>query len=200
MDSLKQDITIEYNEEVLDRDVLRSDNDIVAAVINGIDTIYFMNIRNLELDYRQAYGIRNTTPEIKKEMISRLANRSRVIMAALDEKMDTLPLVKQMKYEIYHETARTLIIGTRFDPTWRAPESEITAYYEANKQDYVIEQPLKIQTLLVSDSILAEFLYDQANSGIELADLEKEYDVGKVSGQDVSVKPIGPNDISNKML
>ena len=198
MDSLKQDITIEYNEEVLDLDVFRSEADIVSAVINGIDTIYFMNLRNLELDYRQAYGLRNSTPEVKKEMIRRLANPSRVVMAAIDEKMDTIPEIRQLRYDIYHETARTLVLGSRFDPTWRATESEIANYYEVNKQDYVIDQPLKIQTMLVPDSILADFLSDQANSGIDLAELEREY-VGKVSGQDVSVKPIGPNDISERM-
>ena len=198
MDSLRQNLTIEYNDEVLDRDVFRSDEDIVAAVVNSIDTIYFMSIRNLELDYRKAYGIRNTTPEIKKVIIDRLAGRYLVIQTAQAEQMDTLPRIMQLNYALRHETTKTLVLGSRYDPSYRPSDSVIKAYYEANKQDYIIEQPLKIQTVIFTDSILADFISDQANSGVDLADLKRDY-LEQGPKQDIGIKLIGPNDVSQSL-
>ena len=197
MDSLRRDLTIEYNEEVLDRNVFTSAEDIVAAVVNGVDTIHFMHLRNYELDYRQAHNVRNSTPEIKKEIIDRIANRSVVVQAAIHDKMDTTARIRNIEYDLRHETAKSLVLGNRYDLTWRPSESAISAYYEANTQDFIIEKPLKIQTMIVSDSLLADFIRDQAASGIDFDELVTAY-LEDEPDQDLSIRSIGPDDVSEE--
>lgn len=195
IDSLRRNLTIEYNEEVLDRNVFTSAEDIVAAVVNGLDTIYFMDIRNYELDYRRANQVRNSTPEIKKQIIDRLANRSIVIQAAIHDRMDTTTRIRNIEYDLRHETTKSLVLGSRFDPGWRPSDSSISAYYDANSQDFIIEKPLKIQTIIVSDSLLAVFISDQAASGIDFDELTAAY-LEDEPDQDLAVRPIGPDDVS----
>lgn len=195
MDSLKQDLTIEYNEEVLDRNVFTSAEDIVAAVVNGVDTIHFIHLRNYELDYRRAFGVKNSTPDIKKDIIGRIANRSLVIQAAVRDKLDTTTVIRRLKYDLRHETAKSLVLGSRYEPNFRPSDSAIAAYYETHSQDFVIEKPLKIQTILLSDSVLADFISDQAGSGIDFENLVSDY-LDDGPKQDLSIKPIGPDDVS----
>ena len=199
LDSLRQGVQIEYNEPALDSNVYKGADSTWVAVVNNTDTIDYKIMRNLEMDYREAYKVTNTTAEIKKRMIAQLADRFILLQAARADGIDTLPDSRKTEYALRHEAVKAIAKREQFSASWRPSDSLIEQYYRDHYRDFVPEKPLTIQEIVVPDSLLAEFVYDQAMAGVDFIALAREYypgdtayrvemaDVGKVGPDDIDV-------------
>lgn len=183
LDSLRKDLSIEYNEPALDSNVFKGADSTWVAIINGVDTVDYKILRNIELDYRNAYQVTNTTASIKKKMVNQMANRFLLLQAVRADGIDTLPDARATEYALSHEAIKGIAMRERYDASWRPSDSAIELYYQDHYRDFVPEKPLTIQEIVTSDSILAQFVYDQAMAGMDFIALAREYNPGDTAYQ-----------------
>ncbi len=197
-DSIFALMKIQFNEALMDTNIFLVDGRDWLAIVNDRDTIQSNDARSIELALRGKYRISNTTPEMKRDMYTRLAQRLAITESGFDSKIDTLPDVVENRDGIEHKYKKILIDKRRYDPDWRPSDSLIEAYYEAHKQDFQVDKPMVVQQIVVQDSVLGEFIRDQAMSGVDFLELAKKYypgdenvrealaNLGAISKQDVS--------------
>ncbi len=197
-DTLFDEMKIEYNEELYDTNVYFVDKPVWAAVVNGTDTMDFGELSSGEEKIRQLYKVDNSTPEMKKEMVQFLARRWVIVQTARRMGLDTLPEVVEKIANTRHYFARLIVESFRSDPNWEPSVDEMRKYYETNRTKYAVTKPLRVQQILVTDSSMAEFVKDQAGSGVDFLQLAEEYYTGEKSvRRDLAdLGLIGPEDVS----
>lgn len=179
LDSLQKEIEIEYHEEVLDVNVHLADREEWVALVNGTDTVFMADIIEFEEPFRREYGVDNTTPEMKKRAIAAVAQSLAALQATRAMGIDKEPESLQRWHSMTHARAKSIVINSHTDLIWTPSDSQIEAYYQEHIDEYDTETPLTVQHIVVEDSILGEFLRDQAMSGIEFLDLAEEYYPGE---------------------
>ena len=196
-DSLFKNIDITYHESLLDSNLFLINGGEWLAMVNGIDTIDCNEARSLELNMRKKFNVPNTTAKMKKEMLGFIAKRYVIIQAARATKIDTLPNVMEVRKTYYHKYAKSIIDKKRYDPDWNPSDTLIKDYYQKHLKDFLVKKPLVVQQIIVQDSVLGEFIRDQAMSGVDFMELAKKYypgdksirtnlaDLGAISKEDV---------------
>ncbi len=197
-DTLFANIQLQYNEELYDTNAYLVDKPVWAAVVNGIDTIDFGELSSGEEQIREIYKVPNSTPDMKKELVRFLARRWMMVQTAHKLGLDTLPKVVGEIDNVRHYHARRIVEESQTDPNWEPSETEQQRYYDANKNKYVVEKPLKVQQILMRDSLLAEFVKDQAGAGMDFLELADEYYTGEqsVRRELADLGFVGPEDVS----
>ncbi len=197
-DTLFANIGIQYNEELYDSNAYYVDRQIWAAIVNGIDTIDFGELVSGEEQIRERYQVPNSTLEMKKEMVQFLARRWVLVQTARKMGLDTLPEVVKEIESVKHFHARRIIEQSQTDPNWEPSDADLRSFYKANIKNYVVERPLKVQQILLQDSVLAEFVKDQAAAGADFLELADEYYTGEKSiRRDLAeLGYVGPEDVS----
>ena len=173
MDSLYKEINVVVNEEILDTDVYKVDDSVWAGIVNGIDTIDVKEMKNIEHVYRKKYSINNSNPEMKKQMLQDISRRYIIIQAAREAGYDTLSRVVQERERLRHLTSKSVVEKSIVDISWSPTEEQVRQYYDENINDYVVKKPNHVQYLAVGDSLFAEFLRDQALTGLSFEELLK---------------------------
>ncbi len=201
-DTLFADIQIEYNEELYDSNAYYVDKPVWAAVVNGVDTIDFGELSSGEEQIREVYKVSNSTPEMKKELVRFLARRWVIVQTAREMGLDTLPNIVNEIEKVRHHHARRIVEESQTNPNWEPGEAELRGYYDANLKKYVVDKPLKVQHILLEDSVLAEFVKDQAGAGVDFLELADEYYIGEKSiRRDLAeLGFIGPQDVASQFF
>jgi len=200
VDSIRQDEPeIIYNEAMLEADYFKEKITKWVAVVNGTDSIPVFDLTRSEGDYREKNNIPNTTPEMKKEMISDVASVVVITQAARDIGIDTLPDIKARRTELYHGYAKQVVAKRRFDPRYHPPEQDIKKYYQDHIDSFVTDKPLEVQQIVCKDSVFGEYLRDQALAGVGFLELAAEYYPGdpKVRVELANLGRIGPDDVDS---
>ncbi len=178
-DTLFSDIEIEYNESLYDTIVYEVDKPTWAAIVNQTDTIDFGDLSVGENAIRQTYNVSNSTTEMKKELVRVMARKWVIIQHARSMKLDTLPHIRKQIAQMKHRFSRNIVESEIIDYRWEATTEQMKDYYQKHIEKYVIEKPFKIQHILVEDSLLAEFVRDQAIAGADFMKLVKDYYPGE---------------------
>ncbi|RKX22622.1 MAG: hypothetical protein DRP35_01460 [Candidatus Zixiibacteriota bacterium] len=203
IDSLKNLVKdIVYNDEVLGGDIYKMDIDTWLAIVDGVDTVKSFHIRKYEETYRSRYKVRNTTSEMKKNMINDALNWFVLRKAAYKMKIDTLPWVIATKNKIWSNLGMQIVYNDSKDFGYKVPDSLSRKYYEEHKSDYVYDDNFYLQQIICEDSVYCEFVRDQSNTGIDFMELAKEYSIGETVEEKLKLADIGDvskEDISNKM-
>jgi len=198
IDSLFKDIDVEYNEALLDTNLYMVDGKQWIAIVNGTDTLDCNDALTSELNMRQEYNVPNTTPEMKKQMLIKPAQRLVLVQAARSIGVDTLPRVAAEERSLRHKYSKLIAVKERTDASWQPSDSLLEQYYEEHRADFQIAKPLTVQYIIFEDSLFADFVRGQAMSGYEFLDLAEEYypaeieerrelaDLGPISADDVS--------------
>ena len=196
-DTLFNDIKLKYNEELFDTNVYLVEKPIWAAIVNDIDTIDFGELAAGEENIRVTYKVENSTVGMKKELAAFLARRWVIIQEAREMGLDTLTQVVEDAGKIRHYYSRLVVDFSKTDPKWEASEEQMKKYYDEHLSDYEVAKPLNVQHILVKDSVLAEFVADQARSGVDFLQLAEEFYVGEKSvRRDLAVLGyISPEDV-----
>lgn len=182
VDSILKDIDIVYNEPLMNSNLFYANDRLEwLVIVNGIDTIDVNEGIQYELNLKRKYSFEETNYEQKKAMLYGQISKLGIVQAARDIKIDTLPDIVVKFNALKHKFARTVIEKERYDIYWRPGDSLIEDYYNKNIDKYLVKKPLVVQHIIVQDSILGEFLRDQALSGIDFLELAKEYYPGEES-------------------
>lgn len=177
LQSLPREIV--YNDAILDTNVYKVEPSTWAAIVNGTDTIDFNDLRSLEETFRSNNRLDNTTPALKREMIAELAKKAIMLQVARDMKIDTLPDMTAAEARYRRQFTKEIFERDRFDYTWQPDESAVRQYYDQHIDEFTIKKPMEIQHIIAEDSAFAEFLRDQAMSGIDFLQLAQEYYPGE---------------------
>lgn len=171
MDSLMQNLNVLANEAIMDTDIYLVDDSVWGGIVNGIDTIDAKEIKNYEHAYRKRYLIKNTDRDMKKVMLNEIGQRYVVLQAARREGLDTIPRVVEERERLWHLAAKSVVEKNKFDVSWKPSEEAVKAYYDERRDQYIVEKPLYVKYLTVSDSLYAEFLRDQVLAGMAFEDI-----------------------------
>ncbi len=200
IDSLLADFDVVVNPEIADKDVFVVDGKTWGAVINGIDTMDCNEARTLEMKFRENYNVKNTTPEMKSALFRQLGERYVLVQAARNIGLEKDSAITFQREKLIHKYARTIVEKNRFDIRWTPSDSLIEQYYNDHADDFVVDKPLKVQHIIVADSLFGEFLRDQAMSGVDFMQLaEENYPGEKSIRRDLAdLGYIGENDVSKE--
>lgn len=181
VDSIKSRMTVQYNDTLLDADLYATNPSEWIATINGLDTVLVDDIQDFEEGYRRRYGVRNTTADMKREMVEQAAIRPLVVRAARDFGYDTLPDVSRDHAFLLHLNQKH-VLRQDFDPPQYEPTREdVSRYYREHLSEFTSEKPIVVQHIIAPDSAFGLFLRDQALSGVDFLELAKEYYPGDPS-------------------
>ncbi len=198
IDSLLSDYEVTINPDVINNDMYVLDGQTWVAIINGIDTIDCNEGRSLEVSYREKYKIKNTTPDMKKEIFNRLGERYVLLQSAREIGIEEDSAVTFHRNKLMHKYQKIIVAQNRLDFKWSPSDSTLRQYYDNHLDDFKIDKPLKVQHIIVQDSIFGTFLRDQAMSGVDFMELAQENypgeesirtelaDLGYISENDVS--------------
>ena len=197
MDSLSKDVKIVVNELLLDSNFYQTTDSLWFAIINGVDTVDVLTMRNAEDGLKRRLKVWNTTPEQKREVIGSLAKQYCVVQTARRERVDTISAVHAKQAVMYHQEAKLVLMEQWFDRDWQPTDSMIKTYYDSHPKEFLVEKPLTVQQIVTKDSALAIFVRDQARAGVEFMDLAKEYYPGEeaIRAELANLGKIGPNDV-----
>ena len=197
LDTLLDEIDLELNEALLDTNLYYVDVQEWVAIVNGMDTIDCNDARGPELAARRNYQVVNTNGEQKKAMLQRLAQRATIVQAARAIRIDTLAEVVESERFLWHKYAKAIYKRDREDIDWLPDDSSVQRYYQEHLAEFRPDKPMKVQHIIVSDSLFGDFLRDQAMSGYDFLELAEEYypgdsvvrrklaDLGRISQRDV---------------
>lgn len=198
IDSLFAAMNVTINEELLDKDYFVEDGRIWAAIVNEIDTIDVNEARSMELSVRSKNNVSNSTSDMKRGMLQTIAEKYTLVQASRNIALEDELEIKTEKDKMWHKYARSVLKDSIYDPRWEPSDSMIEDYYNSNIQDFEVKKPLNVQHIIVEDSLLGEYIRDQALSGINFLDLADEYYPGEKSIRKelANLGFIGPEDVS----
>jgi len=200
-DSIYQQIQLVFNEELLDANVHLVDKEIWAAIVNGQDTISFDEMRMPEELYRKRFLIPNTTLEMKRRMLHSLAEPYAIVQTACAIGIDTLPEIVAEERALRYKYAKQIVYLDSRDQRWRPSDSLIEKYFNEHTDEFSVDEELRIQHIIVEDSVFGELLRDQAMSGVDFIELAKEYYPGEPSirADLANLGDIGPEDVPEEL-
>jgi len=181
IDSLFSKMSVQLNMEIADKDIYVVDGKTWGAIINGLDTIDCNEARSLELTFRDKYKVQNTTAEMKASLFRQLGERYAIVQAARHIGLEEDSVVTVQREKLMYKYARAISDAKRKNVKWVPSDSLLQAYYDSHMEDFEVKKPLKVQHIIVSDSVFGEFLRDQAMSGIDFMELAKEHYPGEES-------------------
>ncbi len=175
VDTLFANISLEYNDSMLDTNLYKVNEQQWVAVVNGQDTIDCNEARGAEYRVRTKERIANTTAEMKKEMLMQVAQRYALVQQGKKLGVDENPDVVAQERFLRHKYSRVIVERPKKDPGWQPADSSVKSYYEEHLQEFKPEKPLVVQHIIVQDSLFGDFVRSQAMSGYDFLDLAKEY-------------------------
>ncbi|MFH1374298.1 MAG: peptidylprolyl isomerase [bacterium] len=196
-DSLFDQVELAYNEAVLDSNIDFMEITTWAAIVNGQDTINVDEMGRLERSYRGYRNVKNTTPEMKKEIILTLAERYSYVQGARAAGIDTIPDVVAEEKALRHKYSKEIIAKQGRSLGWIPPKDLVQKYFDEHIEEFTVEAGVHVQHIIVDDSVFGEFVRDQAMAGVDFLELAKEYYPGEpgVRADLADLGMIGPEDV-----
>jgi hypothetical protein len=196
IDSLLAGLKLEFNEPLMSADLYALDDSVWLGIVNGIDTIDVRLVKGNEepVQFGNKGENARSPVEIRKMIISKMAERFAVIQAARALGFDTLPDMVREIQDMRLRKAKTLFLLEPYAQELEPTDSMIRAYFDAHLQTFQPSKPVSVQMVTVKDSLQAEFLMAQANSGFKLSELPERFskELGiKITYEDLG--PIGPD-------
>jgi parvulin-like peptidyl-prolyl isomerase len=199
LDSLLKGLTVDFNPDVADSTILSSPDSVWYAVVNGVDTLDVLLVKNQIDVYKKNHvpPIKVLTADQKKQAIELLIQRALYIEGGRAAGLDTLPEFLGRKRQTQFGAGRGILVRGWYGDAWEPSDSAVAAYYNAHIKEYQFPKPLIVQQIVAKDSTTAEFVRDQAASGIDFLDLAQQYYRGDsvVRRQLADLGQIGPDDV-----
>jgi parvulin-like peptidyl-prolyl isomerase len=174
IDSLTAAAKYNFNEEALNSDIQTVPPETWAAIINDRDTINFYRMPDYLFQFKQANGLEELTLNDKFQSLILRSQKYLVMEAGDDLGFDKDSIVIAQRKALYHKYAIDYVLKDRRPERYTPPDSLVEDYYEHHKSEYVVERPIYVQHIITQDSLFAEYLRDQALSGIDFMTLAEE--------------------------
>jgi foldase protein PrsA len=148
-------------------------------IVNGRDTIDFHRVPDVFNQFMHYSGLTELSLEDKYKALKGWAQKDLIIQAGHVLGYDDDPGIKAEREKLYHTNTKKMIYRGSRDIDYQPPESLIQEYYDQHKAMYTVEKPIRVQHIIVQDSVLGEYIRDQALSGIDFLELAREYYPGE---------------------
>ena len=198
-DSLFKSFDVAMNPAVLDTNIFLLEDTLWCGVINGRDTILSYEMKRFEDTWRKARKVSNTTAVHKQEMAGEIAKRYLVLAAARSMGVDTQLETRTTYAELIQETAKAITLGAQRTSQMIPSDSAVDAYYQSHRKEFIPEKPLVVQHIVSPDSAQAEFIRDQALSGVDFMELARKYYPGEENLREelANLGEVGPKDVDS---
>ena len=198
VDSLKQAVVYEYNEEALVADDSLAP-DAWVMVANSRDTLFYSRYVEALPRYMKFKQIEAATVEDKKDMLGFLATNLLLLDAARVAGYLESPEVAEASYNYSYREAKRQVTSLFKDTEYQPSEEEIEAYFNANIDDYRYDRPLLVHHIIFEDSLLAVTVRDSILEGMDFVDMARRYYPGEPEIREVAynLDYIGPEDMGS---
>jgi len=101
--------------------------------------------------------------------------------------------VKSLRYN----KVKQIVLNRQYDFEWAPSDSAVKDYYDQHISEFVFEKPTTMQIVTVGALAFAEFLHDQAVTGLDLPEIYNQFAAINPGGvfQVSEVMKVGANDI-----
>ncbi|MDF1546139.1 MAG: peptidylprolyl isomerase [bacterium] len=164
-----------YNDEVLSQSPRSVPGETWCAVLNGQDTIRVFDLQTQEQKYQKRTGRPSQDVATRKEFVQALATSYSVVQEARRLGFEKLPWVDSMLTLWHHEYGRNLVRAQQYEKSWMPSDSMIRSYYNNHIELYQSKTPLKVQRLVMEDSLMADYVRGLAEGGADFMDLVAEH-------------------------
>ncbi len=202
-DSLRAEHPSTFNDSVLELSARDTSPSAPVAWASGIDTVRFET-------YDRARGLlRSKLPFDKVLTIEQLRSvaqglvdtRLTLLMAqdiGLADNPDFIAAVKKESFNF----ARAAVRRKSRDPEYKPTDEEINQYFHEHQSEYAIDKPVRIQQIVFSDSLKAEFVRALAESGEDFLELADTYYPGDtaIRRDAANLGYIGPDDFERTIF
>jgi parvulin-like peptidyl-prolyl isomerase len=179
MDSLRKVTKVTYNERLLKKNDSTYTPKQWLVTINGLDTIYVYEYSN----YARTYRMKNRLPELtvdqKKEVLDGFVSVHTLGVEAKKRGYYDTPEAAQELADFSHEQAKHQYRLRGEAPVWEPTDEEAKAFYDAHKQDYYSNRPLKVQHILFQDSLKADKVRREIENGADFKEMALKYYPGE---------------------
>ena len=191
LDSLRNAANLQISDLLLSDTVVHLVDDTVwGAVVNESDTVYFYTFKGMEEEYRRRFAVTNTTPDMRRIMVTHAAGPILVVQAARALGLDTLRSQVEARQKAWRDVTKALRVAQLYTPGDFVPsDSEISRYYQQHHAVFNPDDSIRAQQLIVQDEELAYFLLEQLSAGFAMDYLADYY--GKQEGYDVKFEEMG---------
>ncbi len=202
-DSLRAAHPAEFNDSVLAIPFRKADELAPVAWAPGIDTVRFVTYdRARSLVRAKIPQAQVFTPEQLRAIVQGIIDKRLTILMAEQIGLTENPSYKAQEQAEYHNFARAAIRRQAGDPAYFPAEEEIKEFYQAHQADYVVDRPVRIQQIVFTDSLDAEFVRALAESGEDFLELADKYYPGEVEirRDAADLGYIGPDDFEKTIF
>ena len=105
--------------------------------------------------------------ESKEEYLNEVVEKKLISLAAIDKGLDRDPKIIRQSEEYKDQLVVKEIVKREVDDKVKVEESDIVAYYEANKADYVEPEKVTVTEITFEDEEKAEEVYKRITEGGE---------------------------------
>jgi len=179
MDSLYKAAEFVFNDSALNEPVYEVDETIWSVIVNGRDTIDFYRVADVFNRHMQYTGLKELSLEDKHKALMAWAQKNLIIQAGDDLGYGKDTLIMAERERVYNVNTKKMIYRNSRDINFKPSDSIIRDYYEKHKPQYSVEKPIKVQHIIVQDSLFGEYLRDLAMSGIDFLELAREHYPGE---------------------
>lgn len=180
-DTLYKSFEVRMNPSILDTNIFLVEDTLWCGVVNSRDTILAYEMKRIEDACRRKKKVTNTDAATKKEMAEEIATRYLVLSSARSLGVDTQSVTRAEKAALEHETAKSILLSLQRANNLIPSDSAVDAYYQSHIKEFIPEKPLTVQQIISPDSLQAEFIRDQALSGVDFMELARKYYPGEES-------------------
>jgi parvulin-like peptidyl-prolyl isomerase len=200
IDSLIKGLEVEFNPAVVDSQIVDVPDSVWYAIVNRVDTVFTISARSLVDNYMGRKGLRVLNQSQRMTAIE-LGIR-RALFTALGRRMhfDTTAYVRENMERARKVGCKRILQDQWYGPEWHPSDSLVAAYYHKHIDQYIAPRPMKVQQIICKDSVMAEFVRDQASSGLDFLELAAQYypSANPAIRQELAdLGEIGPNDVDS---
>jgi parvulin-like peptidyl-prolyl isomerase len=197
MDSVMEAADIVYNDSALNADIHKAPDTLWAAIVNDIDTVTFFRFPDYLYQFKTGKNLDTITLEDMHEALNSISSKLVLTQAADKLGLGDDSTIAATREALYHKYAMQMIRKGGRDYGFEPSDSLIEDYYQRNIEEFVFKKPVRVQHIIVEDSVFGEFLRDQALSGVDFLELAKEHYPGaeeiRVAASDLGW--IGPGEM-----
>ncbi len=197
VDSLKENGSFEYNDEVLNSDDSSFSANTWVMTANGTDTLFYDTYADALPRFKKWKRVDSLTVDDKMEMLDYLKTNLLLENAVRVEGYMEDPQVVKAEDDYVTREARQVVINITRDLEYEPTDEEVESYFDEHIDDYKVERKLMVYHIIFQDSVLAEAVRDSILLDADFVEMAKRYYPGEPEIREVAynLDYIGPRDM-----
>ncbi|HSH00178.1 MAG TPA: peptidylprolyl isomerase, partial [candidate division Zixibacteria bacterium] len=202
LDSLRAVRPTIYNDSALQLGSREGEPSLWVAWAEGIDTVRFAEYDNACIPFRSRFNTLTFTAEQGRYIVQTIVDERLLIMLAEELGIPQQPAVSEELEKNRRKFARVAVRRLGEAPGFVPSDEHIRDYFDTHEREFVSERPVKLQQILLADSLHAEFVKALAESGEDFLTLAERHYVGEpdIRRAAADLGWIGPRDFDSTIF